>query len=96
MKNPSHPGELLSEMIEGLSAVNGKKYTHAEIGLALGVTRKTVLAIISKRQSISTTMALRLATAFRNTTPEFWLSSQMHYDLKNQQFDGANIKILWE
>ena len=46
----------------------------------LGVSRKTLSAILNGRAGISPEMALRLSKAF-GTTPESWLNQQMHYDL---------------
>lgn len=47
---------------------------------ALGVTRKTLSAILNKRAGISPAMAHRLSKAL-DTTPEFWVNLQMQYDL---------------
>lgn len=47
---------------------------------ALGVSRKTLSAILNGRAGISPEMALRLSKAF-GTSPESRLNKQMHYDL---------------
>ncbi len=73
--NPCHPGKILKE--EYLEPL-GLSITEA--ALKLGVTRKTLSAIINERSGISPVMALRLARAF-NTTPDLWVGMQAQYDL---------------
>lgn len=75
MHNPLHPGKLLKE--EYLKPLN---LSVTEAALKLGVTRKTLSAIINERSGISPVMALRLARAF-NTTPDLWIGMQSQYDL---------------
>lgn len=75
MHNPPHPGEVLKELcLEPL----GLSVTRA--AEALGVSRKTLSAILNGRAGISPEMALRLSKAF-GTSPESWLNQQMYYDL---------------
>ncbi len=81
MFDPSHPGELIKETIEGLREETGQKLTIEEVAAGLGTTRKTLSAIINCKQGITPVMAIKLATAFANTTPEFWLKVQSNYDL---------------
>jgi addiction module HigA family antidote len=75
MHNPPHPGEVLKELCLdplGLSVTRAAE--------ALGVSRKTLSAILNGRSGISPEMALRLSKAF-GTSAESWLNQQMHYDL---------------
>ncbi len=75
MHNPPHPGEIIREFcIEPLGI------TVTEAAEGLGVSRKTLSAILNGRAGISAEMALRLSMAF-DTTPESWLSQQSQYDL---------------
>jgi len=75
MHNPPHPGEVLRELcIEPL----GLSVTEAAEGL--GVSRKTLSAVLNGRAGISPEMALRLSIAFE-TSPESWLNQQTQYDL---------------
>ncbi len=75
MHNPPHPGEILKELcLEPL----GISVTRA--AAALGVSRKTLSAIVNGRAGISAEMAIRLSKAF-NTSAESWLSQQLQYDL---------------
>ena len=75
MHNPPHPGEILrSACLEplGLSVTETAK--------ALGVSRKTLSAILNGRAGISPEMAVRLSLAF-NTSAESWLQQQVQHDL---------------
>ncbi len=75
MHNPPHPGEVLKELcIEPLGL------TVTETAKALGVSRKTLSAILNGKSGISPEMAVRLSIAF-NTSSESWLNQQTQYDL---------------
>jgi antitoxin HigA-1 len=83
MNNPPHPGEIIKELcLEPL----GLTVTRA--AEALGVSRKTLSAILNGRAGISPEMAIRLSMAF-DTSAESWLNQQTQYDLwlarQNQQ-----------
>lgn len=43
-------------------------------------------------------MAIKLAAAFRNTTPEFWLTVQNNYDLAKakKEVKTSGIKVFWK
>ena len=75
MHNPPHPGEVLREL-----CLEPLELSVTRAADALGVSRKTLSAILNGRAGISPEMALRLSKAF-GTTPESWLNQQMHYDL---------------
>jgi addiction module HigA family antidote len=75
MHNPPHPGAVLKELcIEPLGL------TVTEAAKALGVSRKTLSAILNGKSGISPEMAVRLSIAF-NTSSESWLNQQTQYDL---------------
>jgi addiction module HigA family antidote len=75
MYNPPHPGEILRELcLEPLGI------SVTEAAEALGVSRKTLSAILNGRASISPEMAVRLSLAF-DTSAESWLNQQAQYDL---------------
>lgn len=95
---PVHPGEIVRELIDGLRETTGESLTIEVIAVSLGTTRKTLSAILNQRQGITPDMALRLAAAFRNTTPELWLTLQERYDLAQarQRVSLANVRVLWE
>jgi addiction module HigA family antidote len=75
MHNPPHPGEVIRELC---LAPLGVSVTAA--AKALGVSRKNLSELLNGKIGISPEMALRLSIAF-DTTPESWLTQQMHYDL---------------
>lgn len=97
MFNPAHPGELIRETIDGIIEETGKKLSIEEVAQGLGTTRKTLSAIINGKQGVSPEMAIKLATAFSNTTPEFWLQVQDNYNLFNakKKVDTKNIRVFW-
>lgn len=87
MHNPPHPGEIIRELcLEPL----GLSISEAAEGL--GVSRKTLSAILNGRSSISPEMALRLSIAF-DTSPESWLSQQAQYDLWQARQESKRMKV---
>ena len=91
MHNPPHPGELLRELcLEPLDL------TITAAAEALGVSRKTLSAILNGRAGISPEMAIRLSIAF-DTTPESWLQQQTQYDLwiARQTTAGIDVQRLY-
>ncbi len=76
-RKPSNPGEILRVLyMEPLSL------TVTDLAERLGISRKTLSAIINGRSAISVDVAMRLARAF-NTSPESWLNAQMNLDIWN-------------
>jgi addiction module HigA family antidote len=75
MHNPPHPGEILREL-----CIDPLGLSITETADALGVTRKTLSAILNGRSGISPEMAVRLSLAF-GTSSESWLNQQAQYDL---------------
>ncbi len=76
MHNPPHPGEVIRELCLdplGLSVTDA--------ATALGVSRKTLSAILNKRAGISPEMAIRLSIAF-DTTAASWLNQQTQYEAR--------------
>jgi len=75
MYDPPHPGEIIKELcLEPLGV------TVTRAAEALGVSRKTLSAILNGRAGISPEMAIRLSMAF-DTSAESWLNQQVQYDL---------------
>jgi len=64
MFNPPHPGEVLREL-----CLDPLELTVTEAAKALGVSRKTLSALLNGRSGISPEMAIRLSKAF-DTSPE--------------------------
>ncbi len=94
---PAHPGELIRETIEGIREETGVKLTQAEIASGLGITRKTLSAILNAKQSVTPEMAVRLENAFPNTSAEFWLKTQENFDLAlvRKKFQPEGIRVFW-
>lgn len=88
MFNPMHPGEVLKE-----SYLEPLELSVTEAAQRLGVARKTLSALINKKQSVSVEMAFRLAKAC-NTTPDVWLNMQVNYDLwLNRDHEVSNVQM---
>jgi addiction module HigA family antidote len=88
MHNPPHPGEIIREFcIEPLNL------SVTEAANALGVTRKTLSALLNGRSGISPEMGLRLSKVF-GRTPEGWLRLQLQFDLSKteQSVDLRRLK----
>lgn len=64
MHNPPHPGEVIREL-----CLEPLELSVTEAAEGLGVSRKTLSAILNGHAGISPEMALRLSMAF-DTTPE--------------------------
>jgi addiction module HigA family antidote len=75
MHDPPHPGEVIRELcLEPLDL------TVTEAAKGLGVSRKTLSALLNGRFGISPEMAIRLSKAFGGSA-ESWLMQQVQYDL---------------
>ena len=73
---PVHPGEiLLEEYLIPLGISQNK------LGRDLGVPAQRINEIVRGLRAITVDTALRLARYF-NTSPQFWLNLQSHYDLE--------------
>lgn len=87
MHNPPHPGEIIKSLcLEPL----GVSVTQA--AKALGVSRKTLSAILNGRAGISPEMAIRLSIAFA-TTAESWLNQQTQYDLWHAERRRKELRV---
>ena len=75
MHNPPHPGEIIREF-----CLDTLKMTVTDAAKSLGVTRKTLSALLNGRAGITPEMSLRLSKVF-GRTPEGWLKLQLQYDL---------------
>ena len=58
----------------------------------LGVSRKTLSAILNGRAGVSPEMALRLSMAF-DTSPESWLNQQSQYDLRAAMKEHRPLRV---
>lgn len=88
MTSPSHPGDILKhEFLDplGVSAIG--------LANAIGVPRTRIERLIKESTGVTPDTALRLSKAF-GTTPEFWLSLQLNYDLAHAEVDVSDIAPL--
>jgi addiction module HigA family antidote len=75
MYNPPHPGQVFE---------NGfleDRMTITEAASKLGISRKTLSAIVNGRAPITAITALKLHDVFGGPSPEMWLRMQAGYDL---------------
>ncbi len=87
MHNPPHPGEIIKRLcLDPL----GVSVTQA--AQALGVSRKTLSAILNGRAGISPEMAVRLSIAF-GTSAESWLNQQTQYDLWHAEQRRKQLRV---
>ncbi len=87
MHNPPHPGEVIKVLcLEPL----GLTVTRA--AEALGVSRKTLSAILNGRAGITPEMAIRLSIAF-DTSAESWLNQQTQYDLWHAERRRKQLRV---
>ena len=87
MHNPPHPGEVLKEL-----CLKPMALTVTEAAKALGVSRKTLSAILNGRAGVSPEMAVRLSIAF-DTTAESWLNQQVQYDLWQVERNRKKLRV---
>ncbi len=73
--SPVHPGKIIHDDV-----LKPLGMSQNALATKLGVPANRINAIVRGLRSISADTALRLSR-FLGTTPEFWLSLQMHYDL---------------
>jgi addiction module HigA family antidote len=87
MHNPPHPGEVIKSFcLEPLGI------TVTQAAEALGVSRKTLSAILNGRAGISPEMAVRLSIAF-DTTAESWMNQQTQYDLWHAEQQRKQLRV---
>ena len=87
MHNPPHPGEVLRELcLEPLDL------TVTAAAEALGVSRKTLSAVLNGKAGISPEMAIRLSIAF-DTSAESWLNLQSQYELWHAEQFRKELRV---
>ena len=88
MHNPPHPGEVIKSLcLEPLGV------TVTQAAEALGVSRKTLSAILNGRAGISPEMAVRLSIAL-STTAESWMNQQTQYDLWHAEQRRKRLRVM--
>ena len=88
MHNPPHPGEVIREF-----CIKPLGLTVTEAAEGLGVSRKTLSALLNGRFGVSTEMAIRLSKAFGGSA-ESWITQRAQYDLWQawQRTDVSEVK----
>ena len=87
MYDPPHPGEVIKELCLqplGLTVTDAAK--------GLGISRKTLSALLNGRFGISPEMAIRLSKAFGGSA-ESWLIQQAQYDLWQVMQKADEIEV---
>lgn len=88
MYDPPHPGEVIKEL-----CLQPLGLTVTDAARGLGISRKTLSALLNGRFGISPEMAIRLSKAFGGSA-ESWLIQQAQYDLWQlmQKADEIEVK----
>lgn len=81
MITPIHPGEILKEEFLEPLGLSANKFA-----AVIDVPANRISEIVKGSRAITAATALRLAAAF-DTSPEFWLNLQDHYDLEKAKRD---------
>ena len=84
MHKPPHPGELMREVMSGLTV-------RAEAA-ALGVGRPALSAVLNGKASLSPDMALRMEKAF-GVAMELLLKLQLQYDIDGTGKYARDLKV---
>jgi addiction module HigA family antidote len=87
MRNPPHPGEVLRDL-----CLTPLGLTVTKAAQALGVSRKTLSAILNGRAGISPEMAVRLSLAF-GTAAESWMNQQVQHDLWHAERGRKTLRV---
>ena len=73
---PIHPGEMLLEEF-----IKPYKITPKKLAQNINVAEGYIQELIQGKRNITPSLAYRLALYF-NTSPDFWMNLQQHYDLE--------------
>jgi addiction module HigA family antidote len=87
MHNPPHPGEIIRSL-----CLDPLGLTVTDAANALGVSRKTLSAVLNGRAGISPEMAVRLSIAF-DTSAEMWMNQQTRFDLWHAERQRKRLKV---
>ena len=86
MKNPAHPGELISATLDEMDV------SVTDAAKAFGITRQQLHNLTAGRSAVTAEMAWRLEKALGGTA-ETWLRMQMNYDLAAIRRRSASIRV---
>jgi antitoxin HigA-1 len=74
-RRPTHPGELLREDVLPAAGL-----TPTQLATRMGISRRTVVALLREQRGVTPDLAHRLARVF-HTSPEVWLTMQQAVDV---------------
>jgi len=80
---PIHPGDFLSEALEGLGT------SQADFARAIGVSPMRISHVINGTRPVTAELALLFGKAF-GQLPQYWLNLQAAYDLKTIEREIGN------
>ena len=75
-RKPTHPGAILKELY-----LDPLGITIADFAAGIGISRKTVSAIVNGHRRVTPEMAVRFAMALPTTNADMWLNLQNALDL---------------
>ena len=75
-RRPTHPGIILKEIY-----LDGLGIGITEFAERIGVSRKTISAVVNGRARVTPVLAVRCALALPTTSAEMWLNLQCECDL---------------
>lgn len=93
MHNPPHPGEIIKSLCLESLCLEPLGLSVTETAKALGVSRKTLSAILNGRGGISPEMAVRLSIAF-GTSAKSWLNQQTQYELWHAEQRRKHLRVV--
>src|SRR4051794_6085333 len=73
---PIHPGKMLLEEF-----IKSYKITPKKLAQNINIAEGYIKELIEGKGNITSSLSLRLALYF-NTSPDFWMNCQQHYDLE--------------
>ncbi len=74
-RKPTHPGEMLLEEF-----LKPKNMTQLELAGKMGIPIQRINTLINERRDMTPETAILLSRIL-GTTPQFWMSLQVNYDL---------------
>ena len=84
---PIHPGKMLSEEF-----IKPYKIAPKKLAQSINVIEGYIQELIQEKRNITPSLAFRLSFYF-NTSPDFWMNLQQHYDLEIcRDYEETQIK----
>ncbi len=90
VRKPTHPGVVLKEDVLVPLGISIKQAAEC-----MGISRKTLSALVNGRTTLTSDMAIRIAEA-TGTTPESWLEMQTRLSLWEAKQHKPEVKVFTE